>query len=107
MSTSYMSPLKLTTHTLDVSPHRRFLGKSGAQLRMVVNRYARDAYPNGKITIVFAHATGMHKELWDPVIREIDTLTPDAYELWAIDCSNAGDSAVLNDKILPEACTLP
>ncbi|TFK49390.1 alpha/beta-hydrolase [Heliocybe sulcata] len=55
-----------------------------------------DAY-----TLVFAHATGAHKECWEPVIRYITQGgTGKVREVWSVDCPNHGDAAVLNEEEL-------
>ena len=59
------------------------------------------------VTLVLAHATGFHKELWEPVLEELydqmhgtNTSVPKIRDAWAIDCPNHGESAVLNEKTL-------
>ncbi|KAG0233739.1 hypothetical protein BGX31_004780 [Mortierella sp. GBA43] len=51
--------------------------------------------------MVFTHANGFHKELWEPVISRMSPhwTTGDMY---AFDCRNHGDSAVLNKDILAD-----
>ncbi|KAG9092316.1 hypothetical protein FS749_015837 [Ceratobasidium sp. UAMH 11750] len=72
----------------------------------VVNRYARAQPPDGYsrgVTLIVAHATGFHKEIWDTTFRfiistlESSSHSPHITEIWAIDAANHGDSAVLND----------
>ncbi|KAF9082215.1 hypothetical protein BGX27_004598, partial [Mortierella sp. AM989] len=56
---------------------------------------ARSAAP----PIIFAHANGFHKEIWEPIISRI-SLRWTANDLYAFDCRNQGDSAVLNKDVL-------
>jgi hypothetical protein len=61
-------------------------------------------------TLVLAHATGFHKELWEPVLEELydqmavssrtNSSVPKIRDAWAIDCPNHGESAVLNEETL-------
>jgi hypothetical protein len=55
-------------------------------------------------TLVFAHATGFHKELWEPVLEELYAVSSGTNskirDAWAIDCPNHGESAVLNEETL-------
>jgi pimeloyl-ACP methyl ester carboxylesterase len=53
--------------------------------------------------MVFTHANGFHKELWEPVISRLSPhwTTGDMY---AFDCRNHGDSAVLNKDVLADQC---
>ncbi|KAF9407146.1 hypothetical protein BGZ94_002810 [Podila epigama] len=56
---------------------------------------SNDQTPN----IIFTHANGFHKEIWEPVIARMSarwTSSP----MYAFDCRNQGDSAVLNKDIL-------
>ncbi len=62
------------------------------------------------LTLVLAHATSFHKELWEPVLEDLYTqavVSPGACspvlkirDAWAIDCPNHGESSVLNEKTL-------
>ncbi|KAG0347866.1 hypothetical protein BG004_006739 [Podila humilis] len=51
--------------------------------------------------MLVTHANGFLKELWEPVLSRLEPhLTPP--EIYAIDCRNQGDSAVLNKEILKD-----
>jgi len=62
------------------------------------------------VTLVLAHATSFHKELWESVLEHLYTqavVSPRACspvlkirDAWAIDCPNHGESAVLNEETL-------
>lgn len=78
-------------------------------LRSTAKRYwkpsSRAASDPAALTLVFAHATGFHKELFEPLIERLLDLS-DApgraaiREAWAIDAPNHGDAAVLNEQVL-------
>ena len=57
------------------------------------------------LTFILAHGTGFHKEQWEATIEELCRVVEyekgvAVRELWAVDCPNHGDSAVLNEKVL-------
>ena len=59
------------------------------------------------ITLIFAHATGFHKEHWEPTLNNLHTLlqatnsgSVKVQYVWSIDTPNHGDAAVLNEKAL-------
>ncbi|EPQ53626.1 alpha/beta-hydrolase [Gloeophyllum trabeum ATCC 11539] len=54
------------------------------------------------LTLVFAHATGAHKECWEPVLKHLLSVNGKAKirEAWSVDCPNHGDAAVLNEELL-------
>ncbi|KAI1313842.1 hypothetical protein EDD11_002475 [Mortierella claussenii] len=56
---------------------------------------------NDKPPIIFTHANGFHKEMWEPVIAR---MTPrwTTSDMYAFDCRNQGDSAVLNKDVLED-----
>ncbi|KAF9924368.1 hypothetical protein FBU30_005638 [Linnemannia zychae] len=49
--------------------------------------------------IIFTHANGFHKEIWEPVISRMSPICANS-DIYAFDCRNHGDSAVLNKDIL-------
>ncbi|KAJ7346119.1 hypothetical protein DFH08DRAFT_1008002 [Mycena albidolilacea] len=58
-------------------------------------------------TLIFAHASGFHKEHFEPTIEDLCALlresqpgVPKIHEAGSIDCSNHGDAVVLNEEIL-------
>ncbi|KAJ6597532.1 Alpha/beta hydrolase fold-1 [Mycena vulgaris] len=54
-------------------------------------------------TLIFGHATGFHKEHYEPTLEELYNLIPGGpkiRECWSIDCPNHGDAAVLNEDTL-------
>lgn len=53
--------------------------------------------------IIFTHANGFHKEIWEPVIARMSPRWTSG-RMYAFDCRNQGDSAVLNKDILEDTC---
>ncbi|KAF9297101.1 hypothetical protein BGZ74_010026 [Mortierella antarctica] len=49
--------------------------------------------------MIFTHANGFHKEIWEPVIARMSPRWTSG-PMYAFDCRNQGDSAVLNKDIL-------
>jgi hypothetical protein len=97
--------LQSQSYVFDARPHYPLL--------VSVKRYwvpefeSKDA---DAVTLVLAHATGFHKELWEPVLEDLynqmavssgtNSSVPKIRDAWAIDCPNHGASAVLNEKTL-------
>ncbi|GAA5893644.1 hypothetical protein JCM8208_000847 [Rhodotorula glutinis] len=84
------------------------------QLVTVANRYrpaARTARREGEqpgLTLVFSHANGFYREVWEPLLAtlleriEVSGKSLPVDEVWAIDCINQGDAGVLNEPVLGE-----
>ncbi|BGP32440.1 hypothetical protein JCM10296v2_004221 [Rhodotorula toruloides] len=79
------------------------------QLLIAANRYRpeRQRTDDGPgLTLVFSHANGFYKEVWEPALSsvlaqlEANGRSLPVDEIWALDCINQGDSAVLNDDVL-------
>lgn len=79
--------------------------------QITAKRYWNPSYYSDNddaLTLVFAHATGYHKEHWEPTIEDLYDVIAEAgrdnkvkiRELWAIDAPNHGDAAVLNEEQL-------
>ncbi|KAM0791474.1 hypothetical protein ACM66B_005927 [Microbotryomycetes sp. NB124-2] len=84
------------------------------QLYLAVNRYKRvkrESSNEPVVTLVFAHANGFHKEIWEPTMADLlDDLDnrPGArpiQEIWSLDALHQGDSGVLNEAVLGETFT--
>lgn len=90
-------PLRITSHSLKASEDFPY--------HITAKRYtdlANDsANPTG-ITLILSHATGMHKECWEPILEHLFDVNPPLHikEAWSIDCINHGEAAVLNEEIL-------
>ncbi|CAG8495053.1 13228_t:CDS:2 [Cetraspora pellucida] len=103
-----MSTLKIISHIFPASLERKVPGQGG-HLRIAANSYVTtdiDTKNNyGKISLVFAHATGFHKELWNPIIKKLhkQRYRWNGGDIWTLDCSNHGDSALLNHDVLPNS----
>ncbi|KAF9430457.1 hypothetical protein BGZ94_006805 [Podila epigama] len=52
-------------------------------------------------SMVITHANGFHKELWEPVLTRLDQKYSPR-NMYAIDCRNHGDSAILNKDVLED-----
>ncbi|KIK68239.1 hypothetical protein GYMLUDRAFT_709378 [Collybiopsis luxurians FD-317 M1] len=100
------SSLLSQTYTFDPRPYYPLVS--------TVKRYWRPIFeePDG-LTLVFAHAAGFHKEIWEPTIDDLLQIIDQAYsmdagsktkirirELWTIDAPNCGDAALLNEEML-------
>ena len=65
------------------------------------------------VTLLLLHSTSFHKEIYEPMLEELFTIVGDSSrdgdhgetelsikEVWAIDCPNHGQAAVLNCELL-------
>ncbi|KAJ7055563.1 Alpha/beta hydrolase fold-1 [Mycena amicta] len=62
-----------------------------------------NAYDSNGYTLVFAHATGFHKEQYEPMIGDLYHLLPSntrIHEVWSVDAPNCGEAAELNEEYL-------
>ncbi|GAA5881226.1 hypothetical protein JCM3774_000659 [Rhodotorula dairenensis] len=84
------------------------------QLVVVGNRYRppptssrqRPAAAGPGLTLVFSHANGFYREVWEPVLADLvaelerrDSTRP-VEEIWSLDCAIQGDSALLNEDVI-------
>ena len=58
-------------------------------------------------TLIFAHATGFHKEVWEPIVDDLLAVIKSKggdqlriREIWLIDGPNHGDATILNEETL-------
>ncbi|KAK4046262.1 hypothetical protein OIV83_006185 [Microbotryomycetes sp. JL201] len=84
------------------------------QLYLAVNRYKRartddtQSSSDPVLTLVFAHANGFHKEIWEPTMADLlDEMertsgARQVGEIWSLDACNQGDAGVLNEAVLGE-----
>ncbi|GAA5978125.1 hypothetical protein JCM5350_007404 [Sporobolomyces pararoseus] len=78
------------------------------QLVLKVNRYRpkQKKKETKGLTLVFSHANGFYKEVWEPMLLELlkdfeeDDCCLPIEEIWALDCVLQGDSAILNEDVL-------
>ncbi|GAA5904034.1 hypothetical protein JCM6882_003805 [Rhodosporidiobolus microsporus] len=77
------------------------------QLLVVVNRYRPQRKREEKgLTLVFSHANGFYKEVWEPTLSSLlqqlekDDRSLPVEEIWALDCFNQGEAGILNDNVL-------
>lgn len=103
-----MSPFTVTTHTISASHFRENArGLNNAyhdvpNLKLVVNRYVpknRVAQP-GDVSIIFAHANGFHKELYEAFFADLLVRYPNIRGIWAPDAAHQGASGILNEPFL-------
>ncbi|KAH7912511.1 Alpha/beta hydrolase fold-1 [Hygrophoropsis aurantiaca] len=100
-------PLHSRAYVFDPRPNFPFF--------LTANRYCIDIaeHDEDALTLVFAHATGFHKEHWEPTIEDLFRLFSQTQaqghdghrkvkirEMWSIDAPNHGDAAILNEKTL-------
>lgn len=89
--------LAFEEYTFDPRPQFPFL--------VTMKRYPNlDDEQNG-FTLILAHGTGFHKEVWEPIIKRIflDNTKLGGLcirDAWAIDAPNHGDAAILNAALL-------
>ncbi|KAH8826959.1 Alpha/beta hydrolase fold-1 [Flagelloscypha sp. PMI_526] len=82
-----------------------FVAQSTAKYPFTVfgTRYRSSVSPTSGVTLVFAHASATHKEIWEPLLNDLFTIdskrgSPHILEAWSIDCPNHGESAVANEQ---------
>ncbi|CAZ80266.1 unnamed protein product [Tuber melanosporum] len=109
-----MSHFHISTHVLSASHLREFpRGTVSAinppQLKLVVNQYtprssAGTPAQSGNVTIIFCHANGVHKELYEPffdhLLVEYEKSGLRIASIWAPDAAHQGASGVLNEEVL-------
>lgn len=72
---------------------------------ITMKRYPNSDDEQNGFTLILAHGTGFHKELWEPIIKRIFSENTKSGGLrirdaWAIDAPNHGDAATLNATLL-------
>ncbi|KAI8595106.1 Alpha/beta hydrolase fold-1 [Dissophora ornata] len=83
---------------------RHIVPASTPSLNLACNVYRRmPTSPSAKGAatppIIFTHANGFHKELWEPVVGRLSPRWT-GNDMYAFDCRNQGDSAVINKDVL-------
>ncbi|PFH48970.1 hypothetical protein AMATHDRAFT_49106 [Amanita thiersii Skay4041] len=106
-----MSSLSLPATGLVVDKFEVTTTTHGFPLKSLCNRYTRSgsltAKSSPKITLIFAHGSGFHKECWEPTLErlfEMDARSrfPMIREAWALDAQHHGESAIVNEGALVE-----
>ncbi|KAH9988119.1 Alpha/beta hydrolase family-domain-containing protein [Russula compacta] len=100
-----MPALQSQSYVFDARPHYPLL--------VSVKRYWAPGFEStdaDAATLILAHATSFHKELWEPVLEELFAqvaISPEENspvlkirDAWAIECPNHGESAILNEETL-------
>jgi pimeloyl-ACP methyl ester carboxylesterase len=104
-----MSSFTITTHTIPAAHLREFprgtiSGPNGVQpaLKLVVNQYVPTSYTPqaGDVSIIFGHANGFHKELYEPFFSDLLSHYPRIRGIWAVDAAHQGQSGILNEAVL-------
>ncbi|KAF9274793.1 hypothetical protein BGZ68_000361 [Mortierella alpina] len=54
------------------------------------------------LPVLFNHANGFHKEMWEPIIARLPSACQGG-PMYAFDCRNHGDSAILNKSVLEKS----
>jgi len=90
-------PLAFEEYTFDPRPRFPFL--------ITMKRYPNLDDDQSGFTLVLAHGTGFHKEIWESIIERIflENKKPGGLlirDAWAIDAPNHGDAATLNMALL-------
>ncbi|PUU81023.1 Alpha/beta hydrolase family-domain-containing protein [Tuber borchii] len=109
-----MSRFHITTHVLAASHLREFSrgtisAANPPQLKLAVNQYAPRSNAgipaqSGDVTIIFCHANGIQKELYEPffdhLLVEYEKSGLRIRSIWALDAVHQGASGVLNEEVL-------
>ncbi|KAF9033241.1 alpha/beta-hydrolase [Hymenopellis radicata] len=74
--------------------------RNGLKLKMSGKRYT--AGPSTGKVFIFLHASGMHKEHWEPIIETLLDKGSGIKECWALDWQSHGDSAKSNAEVLTD-----
>ncbi|KAK3824254.1 MAG: Alpha/Beta hydrolase protein [Linnemannia gamsii] len=98
-----MSAVASTTVRSGLNIVRHVVPASTPSFKLACNTYRRTIPLPSPITstppIIFTHANGFHKEIWEPVITRLSPPWANS-DMYAFDCRNQGDSAVLNKDVL-------
>ncbi|TBU28613.1 alpha/beta-hydrolase [Dichomitus squalens] len=86
-----------------IFPHRRH--SAAGELKLVAKRYVPGSPSLNGPTLLFAHCTGSHKEVWEPTIEHLFQFKDGTgmclvREAWSFDAQNAGEGAVVNTAVL-------
>ncbi|KAF9027371.1 hypothetical protein BGZ52_003662 [Haplosporangium bisporale] len=103
-ATSALRRLGATRYVIPATPSIRLACNAYIQLdASPANQSRISVNPNDAMMppMVITHANGFHKELWEPVLARLDPRWAPS-EMYAIDCRNQGDSAILNKDVLED-----
>ncbi len=105
-----MCSLKSQAHVFDARPHYPLL--------VPVKRYwvpEFESTDSDAITLILAHALSFTKEHWEPLLEDLygqlaitpknSSPIPKIRDVWAIECPNHGEGAVLNEETLLDGYT--
>ncbi|EPS40734.1 hypothetical protein H072_5404 [Dactylellina haptotyla CBS 200.50] len=103
----YFDVEKHVVPAFPIREHLKGTWNDGDRLELVVNHYKPVNNPNpkaGDVTILFAHANGFHKELYEPffelLVKDYEQKGAKIRGIWAADFHSQGDSGVINEAKL-------
>ncbi|PWW76000.1 alpha/beta-hydrolase [Tuber magnatum] len=109
MSRFHITPHVFTASHLRGFPRGTVSATNPPQLKLAVNKYTpgsnagRPEQP-GDVTIIFCHANGIHKELYEPffdhLLVEYEKSGLRIRSIWAPDAAHQGASGVLNEEVI-------
>lgn len=92
--------VKLSATSCSIDP------RPGYPLQVLATKYTSESQSNDGYTLVFLHATGMHKESWDVSIQRLfdmfDNNAVKIREVISIESPNHGESAEVNESAIRE-----
>ncbi|KAF9086258.1 hypothetical protein BGX23_009031 [Mortierella sp. AD031] len=98
-STTIRSGLNIVRHVVPAStPSFKLACNTYRRTTPLINKDS-NKFNAATPPILFTHANGFHKEIWEPVISRLSPPWANS-EMYAFDCRNQGDSAVLNKDVL-------
>lgn len=98
---SFRSRMHMTRHTIPASTEQFSIACKTYKLAPDSNK---DVHSNTHTPpILFAHANGFHKEVWEPLMARLRSPWGES-DMYTLDLRNMGESAVLNKDILEDRC---
>jgi pimeloyl-ACP methyl ester carboxylesterase len=76
-----------------------FVSPDVSDLKLPAKHYTPRVARDTGYTLLFAHASGMHKEQWEPAI-EVLLANPNVRDAWSFDWPSHGEGATINSQVL-------